>query len=321
MSKKKLQYLSLLLFLTYLLDICVPCIPVRAEAMSTPVSSFSDLTGHWAEKEVKAWTARELTGGYPDGTFRPDSVIARAEFLALVNRVFGYHKMVNLDGMAEMVVSQAAGAAIFSDVAETDWYAGEIVQAAAVGYLSGYPDGTIKPQKSLTRQEVAVLLARILPTVIESSKVDNSHLNSDDVLKSFIDEAQIPAWSREAVAMAVIGGYMSGYPDGSFQPTKKITRAEAIAVLDRAVGQLFYRAGIYGPFQGTLVLEGNVTINTPGVTLQNMTITGNLYLTEGIGEGDVTLDNVTVQGTTKIGGGGSDSIHLRDTTHYRLGIG
>ena len=61
------------------------------------------------------------------------------------------------------------------------------------------------------------------------------------------------------------------------------------------------------------MLEGNVTINTAGITLQNTTITGNLYLTEGIG-GDVTLNNVTVQGTTKISGGGSDSIHLRNTS-------
>ncbi|MGI6605712.1 MAG: hypothetical protein ACOX2X_01445 [Peptococcia bacterium] len=57
-----------------------------------------------------------------------------------------------------------------------------------------------------------------------------------------------------------------------------------------------------------------MTVNTPGVTLQNTTITGNLYLTEGIGAGDVTLDNVTVQGTTKISGGSSNSIHLLNTT-------
>ena len=106
---------------------------------------------------------------------------------------------------------------------------------------------------------------------------------------------------------------MSGYPDGSFQPTKAIARAEALSVLDRAVGTLYSRAGTYGPFQGTVVIEGNVTINTPGVTLQNTTITGNLYLTEGIGAGDVTLDGVTVQGITKIAGGGRDSIRLLNT--------
>lgn len=106
---------------------------------------------------------------------------------------------------------------------------------------------------------------------------------------------------------------MSGYPDGTFQPTKPITRAEVISVLARAVGTLYNRAGTYGPVQGKATLEGNVTITTPGVTLQNTNIIGNLYLTEGIEEGDVTMKNVTVQGATKIGGGGSDSIHLRDS--------
>ena len=106
---------------------------------------------------------------------------------------------------------------------------------------------------------------------------------------------------------------MSGYPDGSFRPNQPITRAEAISVLDRAVGTLYNRTGTYGPFQGNVVQEGNVTITASGVTLQNTTITGNLYLTEGIGEGEVTLINVTVQGTTKIAGGGRDSIRLRDT--------
>jgi hypothetical protein len=119
-------------------------------------------------------------------------------------------------------------------------------------------------------------------------------------------EKEIKAWTSRELA--------GGYPDGSFQPTKAITRAEALSVLDRAVGTLYSRAGTYGPFQGTALLEGNVTVNTPGVTLQNTTITGNLYLTEGIGAGDVTLNGVTVQGITKIAGGGRDSIHLRNTT-------
>ena len=305
MPKKKIQYLSLLLFLTYLLNICVPCILVRAEAMSTPVSSFSDITGHWAEKGIKAWTAHGLAGGYPDGTFRPDSSITRAEFLTLLNRAFGY---------TEMTVGQAIDPVPYCDVTEIDWYAGEIAKAAGVGYLGGYPDSTIRPQNSITRQEVAVFFARILPVAIESSEVDNLYLNNDNVLKDFTDEVQIPEWSREAIAMAVSGGYMNGYPDGNFRSAKAITRAEAITVLERAAGTIYNCAGTYGPFRGNLVLEGNVTITTPSVTLQNTTITGNLYLTEGIGEGEVTLDNVTVQGTTKIGGGGSDSIHLINTT-------
>ena len=310
MQKKRWLYICLFLFFTFVINYCFPCLSVQAEVASTPVAytetgrvSFTDITGHWAEKEIRSWTARELAGGYPDGTFRPDSPITRAEFLALVNRAFGYAEMVG-----EKLNSSASSVnpVTFHDVAATDWYAVEFAQAAAVGYLGGYPDGTAKPQNPITRQEVATVLARILPP--------HNDVQSAGTIAKFVDQDQIPAWSEAAIAAAVKGGYMSGYPDGSFQPNRPITRAEALAVLDRAVGMLYNRAGTYGPFQGTVVIEGNATISTPGVTLQNITITGTLYLTEGIGEGDVTLINVTVQGTTKIAGGGRDNIQLRNTT-------
>ncbi|MGI6534665.1 MAG: S-layer homology domain-containing protein [Peptococcia bacterium] len=338
MHKKKLRQISLLLFFTFLLNLCVPCFSVQAEVIflsDAPIEkgifsasedsgvkevSFGDTAGHWAENGIKAWAARELVGGYPDGTFRPDSPITRAEFLTLVNRAFGYTAAgQGAGGMNTAVDSSGSFWGAYKDIAVTDWYAGEIAKAAAVGYLGGYPDGTVKPQNPITRQEAAALFAKILPPA-NFGKDKNKDSNNDtvdslsDTKVKFVDQAQIPAWSQAAIAAAVSGGYMNGYPDGTFQPAKPITRAEAVASLERAVGTLYNRAGTYGPFQGTALLEGNVTVNTPGVTLQNTTITGNLYLTEGIGAGDVTLDNVTVQGTTKISGGGSNSIHLLNTT-------
>ncbi|MGI6605700.1 MAG: S-layer homology domain-containing protein [Peptococcia bacterium] len=272
MAKKKRRYISMLVFFTFLLNFCVPCLPMQAEATKNNITegslaesgSFSDIAGHWAEKEIKAWTARELAGGYPDGSFRPDSPITRAEFVTLVNRAFGYTEMVGMAG------GQGNIPATYRDVAATDWFAGEIANGAAVGYLGGYPDGTVKPQNPLTRQEAAAIFARILPTnnnVLTDNNSNNSNNgNMDNTLAQFTDQAQIPEWSQAAIAAAVSGGYMNGYPDGSFQPAKPITRAEALSVLDRAVGTLYNRAGTYGPFQGTVVLEGNVTINTPGVT-------------------------------------------------------
>jgi uncharacterized protein YjdB len=309
MPRKRLQYIFLLLFLASLLNIGSPCLPAQAEDSSILIPSFRDITGHWAEREIKAWTAREMAGGYPDGTFRPGSPITRAEFVTLVNRAFGYTEMTvgKLNSFAT-----STRRVPFRDVAETDWYIGEIANAAAVGYFGGYPDGTVKPQNPITRQEVATVLARVLPPNNDVHSENSGSIQG--TIAKFADQDQIPEWSEAAIAAAVSGGYMSGYPDGTFQPTRPITRAEALTVLDRAVGTLYNRAGTYGPFQGTVVIEGNATISTPGVTLQNTTITGDLYLTEGIGEGDVALINVTVQGITKIAGGGRDSIHLRNTS-------
>lgn len=71
--------------------------------------------------------------------------------------------------------------------------------------------------------------------------------------------------------------------------------------------------GTYGPVTGKQVIQGDYTVSSPGVTLQNMTITGDLILGSGIGEGDVHLNGVTVQGTTRVNGGGTNSIFFTDS--------
>jgi len=224
-QREKFQCISLILFFICSF-LCAPWTSVQAEGTTVldradslvEGESFRDIAGHWAEKLIAAWTARGLVGGYPDSTFRPDISISRAEFLALVNRAFGYTE---------------TAAVTFHDIAETDWYAAEFATAAAVGYIGGYSDGTAKPQNPITRQEVAVVLERILPIA------EVSEDNEDTIDANFTDQAQTPEWSKTAIATAVKGGYMSGYPDGTFQPDKPITRAEALAVLDRTLWGLY----------------------------------------------------------------------------------
>jgi hypothetical protein len=165
--------------------------------------------------------------------------------------------------------------------------------AKANSYISGYPDGTFKPNQPISRQEIAAVLTNILSLKGISS----------DSLGKFADQNEIPFWSISAIEAISENGYMGGYPDGTFQPTKALTRAEAISVLDRAVGLLYNRSGTFGPLLTTTTIEGNVTITTGDVTLKNMVITGSLYLTEGVETGELTFDNVQVQGTAKISGG------------------
>ena len=284
---KNWQYLFIFVFI--LLGFCFLGRVLNAESLPNP----TDIEGHWAAKQITDWTSKGLVGGYPDGTFKPNNKITRAEFIALVNRAFGYTKTSPFS---------------FSDVAEKDWYASEIAKAKAVGYIGGYPDGTIKPNNPISRQEVAAILTKIL-------KPQNVPIGSTLM---FTDAKNIPQWSKSAIEAVLSSGYMGGYPDNTFQPTKSITRAESISVLDRAMGVLYNQAGIngYGAEQETMTIAGNVTISRSGVTLKNTVINGNLYLTEGIGDGHVTLENVQVKGTTKVSGGGENSIIF---SHCRLG--
>jgi hypothetical protein len=264
---------------------------VQAEAASSGVQAVvqpSDIKGHWAETQISSGVNRGLIKGYEDGTFKPENSITRAEFMAIVNRAFGYSEKAQIS---------------FSDVSANDWYAEEAAKAKAVEYITGYDDGSMKPNNKITRQEAAVMLSRVL-------KLDKAQ--NAAVLDVFNDKQNIAAWSKDAVAAVAENGYIKGYPDKTYKPGNPITRAEAVVMLDRAVGTLYNQAGTYGPEEGKQTIEGNVTV-TGEITLRNMEIKGNLYLTEGIGQGNAALDNVVVQGTTLICGGGENSITVKDS--------
>ncbi|MGI6145014.1 MAG: S-layer homology domain-containing protein [Peptococcia bacterium] len=104
------------------------------------------MQGHWAENTIKKWLRQNLVAGYPDGSFKPDQSITRAEFVAIVNRVFNY---------TQKAVVQ------FTDLSPEEWYIDDLAKAVAAGYINGYPDGTFRPEQTITRQEVAAILTQI----------------------------------------------------------------------------------------------------------------------------------------------------------------
>ncbi len=268
----------------------------------------SDIQGHWAEKKIIGWIDKGLAKGYADGSFKPDYSITRAEFIVLVNKSFGF---------------TGSSPVNFTDVSSTDWFFKEVSKAMAAGYISGYEDGTLRPENEISRQEVAVILFKLLK--LKTPENENT-------VSRFKDLESIPQWSKGPVNAVVENGYMAGYPDQTYQPERSITRAEAIVTLDRAAdgaadrpagdsskATFFNKAGTYGPEQGIKTIDGNVVISVAGVTLQNTVINGSLALTEDIGEGSVFLKNVTVRNTI-IKGGGTNSITLEDCTLGKLTI-
>ncbi|SHJ13340.1 S-layer homology domain-containing protein [Desulfofundulus thermosubterraneus] len=174
-------------------------------------AGFSDLNGHWAQKQVEKWADKGLVGGYQDGTFRPNKAVTRAEFVALVNRAMN---------------KQNTGATIkFKDVRPGDWFYREVAAAVSAGYVGGYEDGTFRPNQPITRQEAASIISRLL----------NLESGEASVLGKFKDAGRIGSWARGSVAAVVARGLMGGYSDGTFGPAMSITRAETVVVLDRAI--------------------------------------------------------------------------------------
>lgn len=259
-----------------------------ALAAEAAAPGFSDTGEHWAGQVITDWAGQGLTGGYPDGTFRPDAQVSRAEFIALLNRALGLQK---------------AAAISFSDVAATNWFYRDIAIAAQAGFVTGYSDGSMKPAHPISREEAAVIMARVLKLADNPSGT-----------QAFSDHAEIASWSRVAVGAVSSSLYMGGYPDGTFAPAKPITRAESVTILSRIAGSIYREAGVFGPAAGTQTIAGNVTVTAGDVTLQNMVIEGALHLSAGVGNSSVTLKNVTVKGTTLVCGGGTESVILEAGT-------
>ena len=173
-------------------------------------AGFSDLPGHWAAGQINKWVEQGLVTGYEDGTFKPDRQITRAEFVALVNRAFA--------------VEPVDSGLRFADVQPGAWYYGEVSAAAAAGYISGYPDGSFGPGLSITRQEAAAILVKLLKLGPATGEIEQ-----------FQDADLIAQWARDSVGAVVRDGLMVGMPDHTFQPQKGISRAEAVVSLDRAL--------------------------------------------------------------------------------------
>lgn len=256
--------------------------PIRASA------EVNDINGHWAEEDLSKWVEKGILLGYQDGTIKPDNNITRAEFVTLINKVFGFYEL-----------SQEQ----FVDVESAIWYFDEISKARAAGYIAGYGDNVFKPENYITRQEAVVIISKVFE--IKSS---------NDYLGNLIDGDIVKEYAKESVSALLEKGYITGYEDGTFRPDNYITRAETIKILNQIIPSLYNSKGSYT----TEEINSNVLINTEGVVLENTVVNGDLYLAPGIKDGDVTLDGVNVKGVVYVNGGGSDSVHLINTKLDRI---
>jgi hypothetical protein len=174
-------------------------------------NGVSDLKGHWAESQLNSWIEKGLIKGYEDGTIKPNNPITRAEFMALVNRAFKFTEKTDV---------------LFSDVNPMDWTYDEVAKAIKAGYIKGYSDGTIGIGKQVTRQEVAVIIGRLLKLETGDNK------GATD----FADAADFAKWGKDFIDAVVANKIMNGYStDHTFKPNKPITRAEAVVTLDNAI--------------------------------------------------------------------------------------
>ena len=247
---------------------------VLAASMAMSVTAFgapTDIQGHWAQNTINKWVDKGDISGYPDGTFRPNNMITRAEFVVLVNNAMGYTK---------------SGYAYFSDVPSHYWGKNAIQTGVAAGYISGDGNGIFRPNDPVTRQEAAAMISRILDLKQNESRAYR-----------YTDSYAISNWAKGVVGAVSEAGIMAGYPDGSFGPNKVLTRAEAVLALDKTVN---YKPGDKEEDKEETKKEDMLLTQTK---LEDTTVTGDLTISDRLGTKTITLDNVTVKGKLIVDGG------------------
>ena len=176
------------------------------------IKQFSDLSKYtWAEKQIEILAGKGIINGKAEGLYDPAADITRAEFSALLTR------MLKLSGEGQMP---------FNDVSDAAWYTADVTAAYANGIVKGKSNTTFDPNGKITRQEMAVMISRVLS---DSGYKDASKIELD----IFKDKGKVASWAEGGIAMAVRESIVSGMPDGSFAPKENANRAEAAVMLYR----------------------------------------------------------------------------------------
>lgn len=184
-----------------------------AEAKQANVKiELADIKGHWAEKAIDTFVKLQFIKGYGDGQFKPNGNITRAEFAMLISRAFD-------------ISGDADHSAAMSDIS-SHWAKEAIEKLASAGVLGGYADGTFKPNQTISREEMAIILSRI---------VNLSGVNKDDSKGNFTDISIASSYATNAIKDAAEAGIINGKSNGAFDPQGNATRAEALTIVLNAL--------------------------------------------------------------------------------------
>lgn len=176
--------------------------------------TFGDIQGHWAQSDIERMANKLIVNGSADGTFDPNRTVTRAEFVAMIVRALGLAEKPQLSS--------------YSDVGPNEvWYAGAIGAASAAGLIEGYADGSFRPDARITREQVAVMLARAVRYAGELPRQDTS------ALVRFSDHAQVSEWAKGSAAELLAAGLIEGVGKAGFAPQAFATRAQSTVLLNR----------------------------------------------------------------------------------------
>ena len=264
---------------------------VSASAANTTTRKATDFKDY----DAKAWYAEAVSAAVDNGLLYgksstiidPNGDMTRAEMAAIINRSFGCYKVAD--------ISQ------YKDVSKSKWYFDDIAMSVQMGTYNGRSSSSMAPDAPISRQEAMTVVARALELDYDAyAKTD---------LSKFADEKNISSWALPYVRAMVGADYIHGRTKG-LEPLDNITRAEFAQIFANIIGSYITVKGTYDKD-----IKGSVLIRTDDVTLQNMTVDGDLIIGCGAADGKIVLDNVTVKGRLLVWGGGTKAVYCNNGTN------
>ncbi len=183
--------------------------PVIAE------KTFTDINGYWAQQYITQLANRGIIGGFPNGTFRPEAKITRAQFAAIA--------------ASALKLPKTEASNNFTDVPAKYWAAPAIAAASNAGLIGGFPDGSFKPEESLTRAQALVILSKAL-----KSPQDNPA-----ALEAYTDAKAVPSWAANSVAQAANAHIIVNFPEANqIKPNALTVRGEVAGLMYQTLSAL-----------------------------------------------------------------------------------
>ena len=240
----------------------------------------------WYAEAVSAAVDNGLLYGKSATVIDPNGDMTRAEMAAIINRSFGCYKITD--------ISQ------YKDVSKSKWYYKDVALAVQMGTYNGRSASAMAPDAPISRQEAMTVVARALELDYDTyAKTD---------LSAFSDRGKISDWALPYVRAMVGADYIHGRGK-ILAPLDNITCAEFAQIFANIISSYITVKGTYDKD-----IKGSVLIRTDEVTLQNMTVAGDLIIGCGAADGKIVLDNVKVTGRLLVWGGGTKAVYCNNGT-------
>ena len=245
-TQTKLSSAALLVAVSFIGSSAIPFIGIASVSAQT---TFNDVpTNYWAQTFIQELAARDIIKGFPGGEFRPNDLVTRAQFAAMLSKA--------------MNKPATRGSVTFVDVDSNYWAASAIEKSYTTGFMSGYPGNVFSPTQNIPRVQILVSLANGLNYAPSQAP--------ETILQTYSDASSIPNYARNSVAAATENRMVVNYPNVQFlNPNQTATRAEVAAFIYQAL----VRSGQANAISSAYVVGQTTT--TPPVSNQVRISAGN----------------------------------------------